>query len=506
MNRWPIALGCMILTGIGGLFLWNTALKGQATRSRVTTAEPTSYREVVKKVMPAIVSIESKPKPQTVKGQQKPQRRAPRLDGIPEEFRRFFQDMPDMEEDDSPFSRMSFGSGFIVDPKGVVVTNFHVVEGQDRVKITLQDGREFLSTAIQGDKKNDVAIVKFDPKGSLPYLRFGDSDAMEQGDRVLAFGAPFELRGTVTAGIISAKGRDSIGRRTGRSTVFQDYLQTDATINPGNSGGPLVNLDGEVIGINTAIRSTTGQWAGIGYAITSTIAKEITDQLMKDGVVHRGYLGVSVKPLDEDVANRLGIKAKHGVYVGNVFPKTPASKAGMQEGDILMEVNGKPVSDGRELQRVVSHLPVGKPADMQIFRDGKSMTLKVTVEEQPADYGVAQDTPRGNAPKQPETDQKIEKVGLEVADLTPELAKRFGYNEEAQGVLVTKVEPGSIAFEARLSRGVLITKIEKKPVKNAAQVREILEKGATREGILLQIEYPESRGGGKDLVILKTEG
>src|SRR5205807_2344271 len=223
-------------------------------------------------------------------------------------------EIPNVDPEDF-VPQQSFGSGFIIDPKGVVLTNFHVVDGADRVEISLKDGRKFFSKEIKGDRKNDLAIVRFTPGSPLPYLQLGDSDAMEIGDRVLAVGAPFGLAGSVTAGIVSAKGRDGLSPER---AVYEDYLQTDAAINPGNSGGPLVNMEGKVIGINTAIRTRTGGFQGVGLAITSNVAKNIVDQLTRDGVVHRGYLGIKFEPLDPAVAEELSLKDQYGVLVREV--------------------------------------------------------------------------------------------------------------------------------------------------------------------------------------------
>src|SRR5438132_1210806 len=236
-------------------------------------------------------------------------------------------EIPNVDPEDF-VPQQSFGSGFLIDPKGVVLTNFHVVDGADRVEVTLKDGRKYISKEIKGDRKNDLAIVRFTPGSPLPHLQLGDSDAMEIGDRVLAVGAPFGLAGSVTAGIVSAKGRD--GLSPGRA-VYEDYLQTDAAINPGNSGGPLVNMEGKVIGINTAIRTRSGGFQGVGLAITSNVAQNIVDQLTREGVVHRGYLGIGFEPLDPAVAEELHLKDQSGVLVTAVTKNAPAGKAGIKE-------------------------------------------------------------------------------------------------------------------------------------------------------------------------------
>src|SRR5262245_60488254 len=350
MSRWPIALVCVVLGGLMVGLISNTGLHGQLSSPPAVPKEMTSYRDIVKKVLPAVVEVRSIPK-LTAKTKQDTPRRRPRMDvpGLPEEFRRFFEDMQEPGFDPSEIlPQRAYGSGFIVDPKGIVLTNYHVVEGAERVEITFKDGHKVVSKDIHGDRKNDLAIVRLDAQSALPYLKFGDSDAMEIGDRVLAVGAPFELQGSVTAGIVSAKGRNGL---TPSRAVYEDYLQTDAAINPGNSGGPLVNLAGEVIGINTAIRSRTGGFQGVGIAIASNVAKNIVDQLINNGTVRRGYLGVQVGELKPEVAAQLGVKENVGVVVSRVYEKTPAAKAGIQEGDVILSVAGKEVRDARELQR-----------------------------------------------------------------------------------------------------------------------------------------------------------
>jgi serine protease Do len=308
---------------------------------------------VVKKVLPAVVSIEARAKARRARG----------------------------EGDDS--AAIGFGSGFLIDPTGIILTNNHVVDGADRLEVTLMDGRKFISRDIKTDAKTDLAIVRIAPKKDLPYLELGDSDAMEIGDRVLAVGAPYGLTGSVTAGIISAKNRNL------RVNMYEDFLQTDAAINPGNSGGPLVNLEGKVIGINSAIKSRSGGFQGIGLAIASNMVRKVKDQLLKEGVVRRGYLGVQVKDVDnEELATKLGLKETAGVVIETIFDDTPSARAGLKKGDVILKLGGKAIKNSRSLQSAVSDLPLGKPVTVEIFRDGDAQTKDVTIEEQPQDYGT----------------------------------------------------------------------------------------------------------------------
>jgi serine protease Do len=478
---------------VAGSFVAGSLLQGQPSAPAIPR-ELTSYREIVKKVLPAVVSIEARAKP-AVREKQPAPRRRPRIDDslIPEEFRRFFEefdrlpfDMPEMPP------QAGFGSGFIIDPKGVVLTNNHVVEGADQVEVQLHDGRKFTSREIFTDPKTDLAIVKISASAPLPYLELGDSDAMAIGDRVLAVGAPFGLVGSVTHGIISGKGRNGLNM-----TMYEDYLQTDAPINPGNSGGPLVNLEGKVIGINSAIKSRSGGFQGVGLAVNSNLARSVVEQLTRHGMVRRGYLGVQIKDLDPAVASRLGIQ--DGVLIASVFDDSPAAKGGVQAGDIVTAVDGKPVKDGKELQRVVANLPLGKPVQLSLIRDGKPLSKSVTIQEQPREFGASR-TPLPRAPRSDRDSVTVDKVGVQVSDLTPELAEQLGLPVKS-GVVVTQVEPGSLAEQAGLRRGVVITKVENQPVTSASALKEAIDKAAMDRGVLLQVQSPQ---GGTDYVLLKS--
>jgi serine protease Do len=502
MSRWPIALVCVVLGGLMVGLISNTGLHGQLSSPPAVPKEMTSYRDIVKKVLPAVVEVRSIPKLTAKTKQDTPRRRLL----VPEEFRKFFEDMQEpgvFDPSDILPPQKAYGSGFIVDPKGIVLTNYHVVEGADRVEITFKDGHKVVSKDIHGDRKNDLAIVRLDAQSALAYLKFGDSDAMEIGDRVLAVGAPFELQGSVTAGIVSAKGRNGL---TPSRAVYEDYLQTDAAINPGNSGGPLVNLAGEVIGINTAIRSRTGGFQGVGLAIASNVAKNIVDQLINNGTVRRGYLGVQVGELKPEVAAQLGVKGHVGVVVSRVYEKTPAAKAGIEEGDVILSVAGKEVRDARELQRIIGSAPIQKPIPVKIVRDGNAKDLSATIEEQPENYGLVSSNSELGRPPQggDKEDMSVEKVGIDFTDLSPEIAGKYGHKESAKGVVITDVQPGSLAAEAGLRRGTLIVKIDKKPVSNAAAARDVLDKASLEKGVLLQVQNPPPLGG-TAYIMLKSE-
>jgi serine protease Do len=344
---------CLTVGSAGGYFL-NVAthvVRAEANAPLAVAKEPASYRDVVKSVVPAVVSIESRAKVH----------RAGKDRSV----------------------ELGLGSGVIVDSKGVILTNYHVIDGADMVDVHLTDGRTFTSKDIVGDKKTDLAIVRINSDKPLPFLALGDSDKMEVGDQVLAVGAPFGLANSVTHGIVSAKSRNL------KINMYEDFLQTDAAINPGNSGGPLISLDGKVIGINSAIQSRSGGFQGVGLAVSSNLTRTIMDQLLRDGVVHRGYLGVQIREVDAGVAGKLQVKEHVGVLITKVFVDSPGAKGGLKVGDIVTTVGGKAVHEGSELQKAVLALPVGKPAEVSLMRDGEVKSTKIVVEEQPSDFGYS---------------------------------------------------------------------------------------------------------------------
>jgi serine protease Do len=497
MARWSIALGSLLVGGLVGVFLAGPLLQGQAPVPPVFPKELTSYRDVVKRVLPAVVMIEVKARPASTRKSGSGKRSSQFDDSrIPEELRKFFEDQPQQfgDEDDGG-QTMGVGSGFVVDPKGVILTNNHVVDGANQVEVHFKDGRTLVSKDIKTDSKTDLAIVRVDAAAPLPYLELGDSDAMEIGDRVLAVGAPFGLDGSVTAGIISAKGRSL------HMNMYEDFLQTDAAINPGNSGGPLVNLEGKVIGIDSAIKSRSGGFQGVGLAISSNLAKNIMEQLLKSGVVHRGYLGVQIKDVvDADLAKKLGVPEQGGVMVTQVFDGSPAAKAGLKEGDVIVGLAGKPVKESRGLQTVVAGLDLHKPVDLAVVRDGKEQTLHVTIEEQPSDYGTARVPAPRDSNRREKGSISVDKLGLDVTDLTPDLADELGYKQSLSGALITGVESNGPAADAGLRRGMLITKVEKQSVKSAEELRKQVDKAAMDQGVLLQVRTPL---GGSSYVVVK---
>lgn len=491
MNRWMVA-GTSI-TALIWLSLWTVprVLQGQA--APIPVRDLVSYRDIVKKALPAVVSIESR-QTRTESKPLRPRRLPFDAPGIPEEFRKRLEEMMPEGIPEAPDGRLGSGSGVVIDPSGVVLTNHHVVDGASEVVISFQDGKKFTSKSIFSDPKTDLAIVKLDPtKGPYAALELGDSDTMEIGDRVLAVGAPFGLAGTVTHGIISAKNRSL------NVNMYEDFIQTDAAINPGNSGGPLINVEGNVIGINSAIKSRSGGFQGIGLAIPSNLARHIKEQLLAHGSVKRSYIGIAMQSIQDPVlAKKLGLKVPQGALVNDLVASGPAEKAGIQHGDVITGVNGNPIKDSKELQSVIAGMKPGKAVELEIVRDGKTQTINVQLEEQPKTYGMASagEPSEGNIIPAPQRG-----LGLSVTNMTVESARKYGFKSKKSGVIITEVEPLSPAQEAGLRPGMLITRIERQPVTDASTFEKIVGTLDTKSDILVQVTTPE---GGTLLVVIKA--
>jgi serine protease Do len=376
-------------------------------------------------------------------------------------FRRFFGEIPER------IPQRSLGSGVIVDPEGIALTNAHVVERASEIEVLTSDGKKHKAKVVGLDKKTDLAVLRIQGGGPYPAATLGNSDKMNVGDWVLAIGSPFGLEQTVTAGIISAKGR-VIGQGP-----FDDFIQTDAAINPGNSGGPLVNMSGEVIGINTAI---VAQGQGIGFAIPINMAKTIYTELAAKGKVARGWLGVSVQPLTPELAKSFGAKETKGVLVADVIQESPANRAGLQAGDILLEFDGKKIETPQDLQRAVGLTSPGKAAKARIWRDKAERTIEVTIGETPDERQALRPATRGKS-----------LLGLEIRPITPEIAQQLNLRS-AEGVIVAGVEEGSPAVEAGIQRGDVIREVNRQKVKALGDFERLTKnlKEGDRVTLLLQ--------------------
>jgi serine protease Do len=388
--------------------------------------------------------------------------------------------------------RMSSGSGVIVDSSGVILTNNHVVAGGGKVTVRLYDGREFVATDVRTDPATEIAVIKI-KASNLPTAKLGNSDELRIGDWVVAVGQPFGLENTVTAGIVSATGR-AVG-----ITKHEEFIQTDAAINPGNSGGPLVDLKGRVIGINTAISSSSGGFQGIGFAVPVNVAKWVSSQLEKDGKVHRAYLGVGIQGVDQALADQLSLANPHGVLVTDVQPNSPAAKAGIQSQDVIVEFGGVSVASPRNLQALAGRATIGNSQSVTVIRDGKRVELKVTVQEQPANYGERTTERRDEGTEEP-SKKEFNKFGLEVGPLTGEVGQQLGVQADA-GVVVTDVEDGSPADRAGLSPSMVIVQVAKRPVRSVAEFDAAIRSASPEKGVLLLVRSSE----GSRFVVLKSE-
>ena len=384
-------------------------------------------------------------------------------DPFGEFWRRFFGNPPPRGQ----FRQRSLGSGFVIDGDGSILTNNHVVENAEKILVKLADGSELEAKVVGRDAKTDLAVIKINAKGELPSATLGDSDHVEVGEWVVAIGNPFGLDNTITAGIVSAKGRH-IG-----AGPYDNFIQTDASINPGNSGGPLINLRGEVVGINTAIFSRTGGNIGIGFAIPINLAKELVPQLKTKGKVTRGWLGVVIQKVTPEIAESLGLDSAKGALVASVAKDGPAEQAGVKVGDVIIEFDGKEVRDSNDLPILVARTAVDKKAPLKVLRDKKEVVLSVTIGELKEEEVVASAKEKGE-------------LGLTVQRLTPQIAESLGL-ERVEGLVITAVEPGSAGDEAGLRRGDVIIEIDRKPVRNLADYRKAVEGTRKGKGILFLV-------------------
>jgi serine protease Do len=455
----------------GGAMSLATETPAPANTSVAAAAAPFSgYADLVAAVKPAVVNVRV----------ERTETAAAEIQGpmMDPEMRRFFERFfgepgegrGPMQMPQPPQQRMrGEGSGFIISSDGLIVTNAHVAAGADKITILFDDGRELPATLKGVDEKTDLALLKVDAGKPLPFVTFGDSSKVRVGDAVVAVGNPFGLGGTVTAGIVSATGRE-IG-----SGPYDDFLQVDAPINRGNSGGPTFNLKGEVVGVNSAIFSPSGGSVGIGFAISSNLAKEVIADLQDDGKVERGWLGVQIQGVDEDLADHLGLDKPRGALVGEVQPDSPAAAAGVEQGDVVLSFDGKPIDHVRQLSRAVAEVAPGSEAKIVVWRDGKEKTLEANIASMPSQDQVAEAGESGPAADQP-------KLGLALAPIAPEQRAQLGLEQGQQGVLVTSVVPGGPAEAKGLQPGDVILSIDREPVSRpsdvVAGIRKAHETGA----------------------------
>jgi serine protease Do len=459
--------------------------------NRIATPQEFSVavREVAKLALPGIVAIE------TIGAPQPEAEMADPFGDDDSPFRRFFGDDPRFKEMFKERRKMQrppqqgMGSGFVIDAGGIIMTNNHVVADAKQVKVKLADGREFMATDVKTDPRTDVAIIRIEGADNLQPLALGNSDQMQIGDWVVAIGSPFGLDLSVTAGIVSGKGRArGIAER-------EDFLQTDAAINPGNSGGPLLNLSGEVIGINTAIASRSGGYDGIGFAIPINMANWVGEQLVKSGAVKRAFLGTSIQPVTSELAKQFKVEVGSGAVVSQVMPSSPAAKAGVEPGDVIVGLNGEPIRDPRSLQGVVERLNVGQTYPLEVVRNGEKKTLDMTAEEMPSTFNremlVGKSIQRGST--------LGSEFGLSLKNLTPELSKQLGI--EGPGVVVASVEEGSPAAEEGVQTGDIIERVANKPVTTLDDIAAVLKESQTSEGVIFHLK----NSTGKRFVVLKSK-
>jgi serine protease Do len=457
--------GLTVMTGLNIPDQYYAALRPvQAASSANALAQGLpDFINLAKKLGPSVVNVSTT----SVRASER-RGSSPRSNDPAEEFwQRFFGGQTPR----GPQRQSGVGSGFIVDADGTILTNYHVVDGAQKLSVTLSDGKSYDAKVIGRDQKSDIAVIKIDAGRSLPAAQLGDSDRLEVGEWVMAIGNPFGLDHTVTSGIVSAKGRN-IGQGP-----YDNFIQTDASINPGNSGGPLINLRGEVVGINSAIFSQSGGNIGIGFAIPSNAVKELLPQLRDKGKVVRGFIGASVQRVSPEIAESLGINPVRGALVADLVKGGPAERAGVKVGDVIVEFDRRPIKDSADLPQQVARLAPGSAAPMKIIRDGKESTLSVTVSEM-------------NETEVTASAQEGE-LGVTVQPLTPQLAENFGL-ERADGLVISAVKPGSAADEAGLRSGDVIVEINRQAVKSLADYNREIARTDKAKSVLFLVRRGQS--------------
>ena len=448
---------------------------GSSTGIEALEGLSTAFANVADQVNPSVVTIFTET---IIKQRQSPFFQFPFEEFFGEDFQKYFQSpqVPEREQ-----KQYGLGSGVIVSADGIIITNNHVVEGADNIKIRLIDEKEYNAEIKGVDPRTDLAIIKIDAGDDLPYLKIGDSEKARVGEWVLAIGSPLspELAHTVTSGIISAKGRSGIFD----SGQYEDFIQTDAAINPGNSGGALVNLRGDLIGINTAIASRTGGFMGIGFAIPSNLAQKVMNDILQKGKVVRGWLGVIIQDVNPEIASALDLKTPTGALISSVQEDSPAEKAGLKSEDVVIKFNGKAIKNSRELSNLVAAAEPNNEIVLIVLRQGKEKEIKVKLAERPEDQQtITQVQPKA-----------VEKVGIEVADITAELIQKYELKVKKDGVVITAVEQNSLASQSGLRPGDVILKINRKDVRNVSEYNDLINDIKTGDTLLFYIQRSDSK-------------
>ncbi|NIT36539.1 MAG: Do family serine endopeptidase [candidate division Zixibacteria bacterium] len=463
-----VAVSCFlagaIVTGTLDLTPWGRAAPQTSGDLEALRRIGQGFSGVVKQVSPSVVNVQVS---QAVKMPHPPFGESP-FDFFGEgPLGRFFE-WPEGED----YLRQGAGSGVIVSKDGYILTNNHVIEGADEITVTTNKGEEHEADVVGTDPRTDLAVIKVKGK-DLPAAKLGDSERIEVGEWVLAVGNPFQLENTVTAGIISARGRSNVGLAD-----YEDFIQTDAAINPGNSGGPLVNLDGEVIGINTAIATRTGGFMGVGFAIPINMAKQIMEQLIKTGKVTRGWLGIYIQPITPELMNQFKLKSTEGALVADVNEDGPAEKAGMRRGDVIVAYRGEKIKDPNNLRNLVAATDVGTLADVKLVRDGKERTLRVKIGELPEEV-AAIGRPSG---------RDLEKdLGFNVGNLTPSLRRKLGLPEDQEGVVVGSIRQASDAYQNGLRKGDVIVEVNREAVSDVGDFNRAVSDISVGDQVLLVV-------------------
>ena len=442
------------------------------------------FADLVEDLSPAVVNVFT-----TQKAEDSPSQQLP-FDNIPPQFRDFFKNFPPgfgpgqpQNPDQKKEQPQALGSGFVIDPKGYIVTNHHVIAQANEIKVKFQDDSELTAELIGQDKLTDLALLKVKSKKPLKFVKFADSDKARVGHSVIAIGNPFGLGGTVTSGIISAFNRDI------NSGPYDSFIQTDASINKGNSGGPLFNINGDVVGINSAIFSPSGGSVGIGFSIPSNLAKPVIEQLRKFGKTQRGWLGVRIQEVTPEIAESLGLKESDGVLISMVNPGEPAEKAGIRAGDVIINFNGKKIKNVRDLQRIVAEAAVSSSAKVDIWRDKKIKKFKVKLAEREKFEDQAKVDQKKDSTEKTNQEYEIDQVGLRLKDLTDFLRDQYNIDESVSGSVITGVKNNSPASNAGLSVGNVISQVSQKKITSAKQAKQIFDDAVKRnmDSVLVQI-------------------